>query len=755
MLFVLSRILSRSNCILILIMSDLVVSVPLKSRKRSTSGSEQGFSASPRILEFQLPLKITSKQDIVAWSKYVMGLVTSKMNFTSSGLKDALSSEKRVSLADNSATKSKEMMKKAPFSEKRQGFNYPTRRLKGPHMQRGDEKVIAYPLSLGGMKTATSNPQDPFGFSSSNINGPTNANFANSNINFNANFENPFQQSEIDTFGNFDILAQPPSSPYLPMSKAFDNELGQTLPIAISDELTANLSRLGEPLLTFPFQAVITITSQLPTATTVLNTQPKDYLAFRPRDSFSQFEKDFEKNYTLTNESGQINVVFNDPGTNTNRKKTNEFVRKEEQEEEAEEQDEQKKKNEKKTKSSKRQEKSRKRQPSIFGDLLRMLGVLRKLPKNTTEINVATPVLSILKGTNPQKIQVTFDETPPDQESRNETTNQAQELNDDDDEEEEEGGSIQALIDLLPLAAPILEDLSDPNSETDVVEVLQAAIPLLEGLSDPDDDGIDIPGVFLPLSQKLSEGPEGEGSDSGAILGPLIQLIAPLIGPLLGPLIGPLSRSSSGPTGKQGSASIITAVAGPLSAPQGPYGQSVLSNLIASITARLSKELAASAGDSDVKSLVSSLVSGVLAGASAGSSGHKSYGHKTYGQKDTYYAPTTYGSYGAYDYKPAATNGNDMISAVLKEVLGAFLKLSATSSTSSANLSGTSSSGSAGLSASSSEGSSQEPPKTPAYGPPTNPPYETPPSMRPAYSPPASSPYETFTRRRAHQIKKF
>lgn len=30
-----------------------------------------------------------------------------------------------------------------------------------------------------------------------------------------------------------------------------------------------------------------------------------------------------------------------------------------------------------------------------------------------------------------------------------------------DEDEEEEGGSIQALIDLLPLAAPILEDLSD------------------------------------------------------------------------------------------------------------------------------------------------------------------------------------------------------------------------------------------------------------------------------------------------------
>lgn len=405
MLFVLSSILSRSNCILILIMSDLAVSAPLKSRKRSTSGSEQGFSASPRILEIQLPLKIASKQDLVAWSKYVMGLVASKVNFTSSGLKThTLSAEKRVSLADNSVTKSKEMIKKAPSSEKRQGFNYPARRLKGPHMRRGDEKVMAYPLSLGETKIATSNPQDPFSLPSSNINGPTN--FANSNVNFNANFENPFQQNEIDTFGNFDTLAQ---SPYFPMSKAFDNELGQTLPIVINDELTTNLSRLGEPLLTFPFQAVITINSQLPAATTILNTQPKDYFAFRTRDPLSQFERDFEKNYTLTNESGQINVVFNDSGTNANRKKTNEFARKEEKEEEAEEQDEQKKKSEKKAKSTKKQ-KSRKQQSSVLSDLLRMLGILRKPPKNTTEINVATPVLSILKGTNPQKIQVTFDE---------------------------------------------------------------------------------------------------------------------------------------------------------------------------------------------------------------------------------------------------------------------------------------------------------------------------------------------------------
>lgn len=391
-------------------MSDLATSAPFKSRKRSLSENEQGFSASPRVLEIQLPLKITSKQDLVAWSKYVMSLVTSKINFTSTNLKDAQSAEKRVSLTNNSAIRSKEMMKKAPFSEKHQGFHYPARRLKGPHMQRGDEKVMAYPLPLGEMKTA-SNPQDPIKLSSLDINGPNN--LANFNANFNTNFENPFQRSEIDAFRNFDILTQSPAATYLPISKAFNNEFGQTLPITNDDLIATNLSRLGEPLLTFPFQAVITVASQLPTTTAVLNTQPKDYFAFRTKDplqEFSQFEKDFERNYTLANEFGQNNVVFNDltgTNTNTNRKKTKEILRKEEKEEQPQEQDEEKKKTEKQTKDEKKQKSKR---PSIFGDLLRMLGILRKLPKNTTEINVAPPVLSILKGTNAQKIQVTFDE---------------------------------------------------------------------------------------------------------------------------------------------------------------------------------------------------------------------------------------------------------------------------------------------------------------------------------------------------------
>ncbi|XP_018311907.1 uncharacterized protein, partial [Mycetomoellerius zeteki] len=707
MFLMLSRILSRSNCILILIIFNLASSAPLKSQRNSPFQNEQGFSASPKILEIQLPLKITSKEDLVAWSKYVMSLMTSKINLPSI-FKNSPSIEKRFPFTSNSGSKSKEIMKKASLNEKRQGLNYPARRLKEPPVQRPDDKVVAYPLPMGAMQTTSSDSQDPSSLSTSNINGPTDfGQYMDFNIG------NPFQQSEIDTFGNFNAFLQPPANTYLPLSPIniaqsyqnvidknvsdfeeplklqttrnslnlhiHNNELQQTLPTAVNNGLTRlNLSHnIGEPLLTFPFQAVITIAKELPLATMIPKIEPKDYTAVR--DFPNEFLPYFENDYTLTNNSERVNVVFNDFVTETSETKTEGKVKKGKQKEEQKQQNmnEQKKQNQKKMKSTKKQKSSIKRQSVILGDLLRMFGILRKLPKNSTEINIAKPVLSILKGTNTQKIQVAFEETPPNRGRPNETF-QAQQLSEDDDEnddngngangngdngngdnenddiennddddngpqteaqeededEEEKGGSIQALIELLPLAAPILEELSDPESDVDIAEVLQGAIPLLEGLSDPEEeDGVDIPAVLLPLSQKLSEGPEGQGSDSGAILGPIIQLIAPLSGPLSGPLIGPLSRSSSGPEGVQGSASVFAASGEPLSKPQGPYGQSVLSSFIAGITAKLSKESAASASESDVKSLVSSIVSGVLAGASAGSKGHKSgYGQNQYGQ---------------------------------------------------------------------------------------------------------------------------
>ncbi|XP_014475631.1 PREDICTED: uncharacterized protein LOC106744962 [Dinoponera quadriceps] len=765
MLLVLSRILSRSNCILILVVSNLACSAPLKSRKRATNESERGFSAFPKILEIQLPLKIASKEDLVAWSKYVKTLVASKINSTSTRLKDISSSgaqyDKRVSVANGSGFKSWEMTKKASSNERRQGINYPARRLKEPPVspvQSSNDMVIAYPLPVGKMKFTAAQLQEPFSLPTSDdvYNGPA----ADQQLYFeqytNFDVNGPFQSA---AFGAPETFAQPPAVTYLPLPsrptdvvpyqntldgnvsnfeeparlstknslnvhvKALNNKLAEMSP--------RNRSRPAGSLLTFPFQAVITITRQLPEDTSTSKT--KNRLVIRPVDEFQSY---LEKNHTLTNESGRVNVIFDDFTTGTNER-------------------EQKKKNEKKKKGTKQQN-SKKRQPFVLDNLLRTLGILRKLPKNTTEIT--TPVLSILRGTNQQKIQVAFEDTVRNQERNNETF--AQQTDDD----EEEGGSIQAILDLLPLAAPILEELSDPESDIDLGELLQGAIPLIEGLSDPNEEGgIDIPGVLVPLSQRLSEGADGQGSDSGAILGPLIQLIAPLIGPILGPLIGPLSRTSSGPGGKEGSGALITSLSGPLSEP-GAYGQSILSNLIAGITATLSKELASSAGDSDIKSIVSAVVSGVLAGTSAGSMTASKGGHRgTYGNRDTYYAQTTYGQptygYDSYTTSKPEPNFLDMITSVLKEVLGAFLKLSATSATSSANLSGTSSSSSTGLSASSSESKEQQP----TYGTPTRPSYAPPPQpTRPAYAPPGStgSSYTTFTRRQTRpnpnkQIKIF
>lgn len=460
MLLVLSRILSRSTCILILVVSNLACSAPLKSRRRAENEREQGFSASPRILEIQLPLKIASREDLVAWSKYVMTLVASKTNFTSSMLKNDVSSigpqfDKRVGLANSSGFKSKETTKKAAATEKRQGINYPARRLKEPPVRSANDKVVAYPLPVGKMKFTAAKLQEPFGLPTVE-DGPASDQQLYLEQYANFNFGDPFREPAI--FGAHETLAQPPAATYLPPSlrppidlapyqnivdrnasgleepaklstkksslnlrvKALNNELAQML--------LRNRSRAGEPLLTFPFQAVITITRQLPAATTTSEKQRKDYFAARdPPDEFPPY---FEKNYTLTNESGRVNVIFDDFATSKKKTKKNEDEEENEEEEEEKEEEEeedegereengqdvreQRKKSEKKKKV--KQQKSKKRQSFVLGDLLRMLGILRKLPKNTTDVNVAAPVLSILKGTNQPKIQVSFEDVSSSQE---------------------------------------------------------------------------------------------------------------------------------------------------------------------------------------------------------------------------------------------------------------------------------------------------------------------------------------------------
>lgn len=435
----LSRILSHSNCILILIIFNLVSSAPLQSQNHSPFRQEsgQGFSSSPKILEIQLPLKISTKEDLIAWSKYVTSLMASKINFPSI-LKNTPLIEKRFPFISSSGLKSKETMTKAPLNEKR--INYPARRLKEPlreeDMQRPDEKVVAYPLPIGAMAPTVPSPQNPSSLSTSNFNVPTDfGQYTDFNI---GNF---FQQNGIDAFGHFDFLQQPPSKTYLPPPpkpidtvksyeksvnknissfeeppklqtaknslnlhiKTHNNEFGQALPFAVNNELTEltgmNLSHMGEPLLTFPFQAVVTISKELPAAT-----MSKDYTAFG--DFPNEFLPYFDQNYTLTNESGQ--VIFND-FTHTSETKTRGNVKKGNEGAKGQNIGEPKKQNQKKVKSETEQKSSIKRQSAVIGDLLRMLGVLRKLPKNSTDINIAKPILSILKGTN-SKIQVAFDE---------------------------------------------------------------------------------------------------------------------------------------------------------------------------------------------------------------------------------------------------------------------------------------------------------------------------------------------------------
>ena len=87
MLFLLPRGIPRSYPVLALIATNLVISMPAPPSKPRSP--EDGFSSVPKILEIQLPLKIATKDDLVAWAKYVMGLMASKINITLTTVKEA------------------------------------------------------------------------------------------------------------------------------------------------------------------------------------------------------------------------------------------------------------------------------------------------------------------------------------------------------------------------------------------------------------------------------------------------------------------------------------------------------------------------------------------------------------------------------------------------------------------------------------------------------------------------------------------
>ncbi|XP_011315405.1 uncharacterized protein [Fopius arisanus] len=278
--------------------------------------------------------------------------------------------------------------------------------------------------------------------------------------------------------------------------------------------------------------------------------------------------------------------------------------------------------------NSRTRDNSRKRQLSTLGDILKSLGLIRKPNKGSKLQESATTSSAIRKNKrppdDPTRPTFLFDDRP----TRNESS-QRQEF--DDSDEEEKGGSLGSVADLVPLALPILEGLSDPESEDDIIEVIEAAVPILQGLSegDGDDEGggvNDLIGMIVPLIIRIINGRDGQGIDLAALFGPIFNLLAPFIGPVLAPIIGPLIRTiSNPPTDGSSLGALITAIAGPLSAPQEPSGMSPLSIVIAGTTAALLRELKpGTPGGSDVGALVGSILSGVLAGTSAGLSGGSS-----------------------------------------------------------------------------------------------------------------------------------
>ncbi|XP_046476279.1 uncharacterized protein [Neodiprion pinetum] len=314
-----------------------------------------------------------------------------------------------------------------------------------------------------------------------------------------------------------------------------------------------------------------------------------------------------------------------------------------------------------------------KRQAQRKGVLLEMLGV----PMKNSEENrngdekMTTPsppdintsgIMNVVESSSAQlkKGNTVSPETGP--------MSQRQEI----EEEEEDEGSLGSLADLLPLVTPILEDLSDPNTETDLVELLEAGIPLIEGLSQGDEDGegaIDLVGIVSPVIASLS-GPYQNGN--GTIFQAILPLILPLISPFIGPIVGPIIQGSSNPDQQSGSSitPLIQAIAGPLSLPTQPGGISIASSLIAGIIASLSKDLKAGAqGGSDISAAISTLVSGVIAGGSAGlSAGHMKQPRPT----RTHHG---YGTYGQGPVPASSVDTLDLVGSSIKDTLGLSLQL--------------------------------------------------------------------------------
>ncbi|KOC71300.1 hypothetical protein WH47_00057 [Habropoda laboriosa] len=700
MLLLLTRRVPTSYPVLALIATNLVISMPAPPFKRSPEDPPSGFSSVPKILEIQLPLKIATKDDLVAWAKYVMGLMASRINITNPSFKhfDGVKTSNGVQQFANSKTP-----ENVRYAENvrnlGQTVNYDQGKI--PANVRPLQSGIKEPIFKGTFDTTNSLkpgeqqlfvPQFP-------------------------DFGPAIEVKINDIFRNTNAVS-PPTRTYLPVTTTTDsikfptdpfatryffdgvernvsNNLGvfssdvtftTHSPLAFNDEIPLPVKSIDlspqqrnltlttpiQPLYKLPFEAVITFTREEPFETTTLNNDRGQLFTVVPtRGPLEQFPPYFDRNYTLTKESGQVNVVFDD-GTQVTQSLNN---TREERKKQGKQKDSSKRQQSKKQKSSKGQ-------TSPIGQLLKTFVALRRNNTKPAEdlspppLNQEAPLFTTqgvpTRQRLPQRTQLYPTDRPPSiRQGKRNRTSLAQEL--------------------------------EPDSDADISDVLQAALPIIQELSEADGEGFDIPAILVPILLQFSEGRDGM-RDSAAILTPVLQLIAPLIGPLVGPLVVPLSRQSSQPPGQGGSSvgDLVKGLLGPL------------------------LENSGKGGKSDIMSLVKAIVAGSVAGTSAGSSGTT---------KDSYGAPTSYGA----EYSPSTTYGRPntpptnpnpllMLGSSIKDILNAVVKVVSSLVNAITSILGASS-------------NSSNEPQRPSYGPPP-PPY----ANRKPYRMPPDEPISITTR---------
>lgn len=380
-----------------LIGMDLTTSLPIGQPIRNLEGKnrrrdEAGFAESPRVLEIQLPVKIATKEDLIAWAKYVMGLMASKINITLSSVKEELSRttdqnrlKKPFKQQTSSQTSSRftDIKSKEPLQ--------PPPRLNS--VKQNNNFLPQYP-NFGTRNTYDLNDEEVIR-NTNDVIVPPAATYLPVPVT-NPGIDSRYRQQE-QSIGNlfFDNLERNLTSNNfglntfhddLSLKKFLNNPVELSSPIRFNNftTLQRNLTDPILPLISVPFEAVITITREQSTESTIPPNKTKNLLVIPKRDPPDEFPPYFERNYTLIDQDGQINVIFDDFVTRDNNNGSKKNVRQETEKEKDE----------------------KRRQPTMLGELLQLLQILRKNSQNDTNAKITTSISKIIKGMKPQKVQI-------------------------------------------------------------------------------------------------------------------------------------------------------------------------------------------------------------------------------------------------------------------------------------------------------------------------------------------------------------